>query len=261
MTGMDAAEPVKRRWFCPTPDRLVIGLLVVEFLLWLSNWLGWWHKGYAVLVSIVAVGVVLVVMLLLFVVALILRRRFQFGLRSLLVLAVVVAIPCSWMTLEMRKAREQWDTVQAIKKSAGGYGYDWFFSDPSFRKLPGSIILPNPQAPEPVRLRSCLGDDFFSEVVDVSLSTDALLSHIARLTQLHYLRLNGEEITDAGMIHLAGLTQLHFLWLDYTKITDAGLAHLSRLTQLQELSLRGTKVTDEGVKKLQAALPNCRIIR
>src|SRR5271166_4349850 len=86
VTGMDAAEPVKRRWFHPTPGKLVIGLLVLECLLWLSNWLGWphWHKGYAVLVSVATVGVVMLMMLLWFAVALVFRCRFQCSIRSLL---------------------------------------------------------------------------------------------------------------------------------------------------------------------------------
>ena len=45
------------------------------------------------------------------------------------------------------------------------------------------------------------------------------------------------------------------------QVTDAGLVHLKGLTQLQELYLVDTKVTDEGVKKLQQALPNCKIRR
>ena len=90
------------RWYCLTPDRLILVLLVVEGLLWLSERLGWpvWHKGYAVLTAVAAVGVALVLMLLWFAVALVFRWRFQFSIRSLLVLAVVVAIPCSWMAVE-----------------------------------------------------------------------------------------------------------------------------------------------------------------
>jgi hypothetical protein len=33
------------------------------------------------------------------------------------------------------------------------------------------------------------------------------------------------------------------------------------LTQLQSLYVNNTKVTDEGVKKLQQALPHCKIER
>jgi len=33
------------------------------------------------------------------------------------------------------------------------------------------------------------------------------------------------------------------------------------LTQLRTLDLSDTKVTDQGVKKLQQALPNCKIER
>ena len=42
-------------------------------------------------------------------------------------------------------------------------------------------------------------------------------------------------------------------------MTDAGLEHLQRMKQLIEIYLGGTRVTAAGVKKLQQALPNCRI--
>ncbi len=76
---MDAPE--KRRWYCPTPGWLVLGSLAVTGLIWLSNWLGWpaWHKGYAVLVAVAGVGVVLAAMLLWWLVALVFRWRFQFS--------------------------------------------------------------------------------------------------------------------------------------------------------------------------------------
>ncbi len=47
---------LRRLW--PTPGWLVVGLLVVEWLLWISERLGWpaWHKGYAVLSYVATVA-------------------------------------------------------------------------------------------------------------------------------------------------------------------------------------------------------------
>ena len=111
---MTEATP-KLRWYRLTPDRVVPLLLVVESLLWLSNWLGWpaWHKGYAVLVAVAGVGVVMLAMLLWFVVALVFRLRFQFSVRCLLAVVVAVALPFSWLAVEMKKAKKQ---SQAAKR-------------------------------------------------------------------------------------------------------------------------------------------------
>ena len=51
-----------------------------------------WHKGYAVLTGVAVVGVAMLLMGVWFAVALVFRRRFQFSIRSLLVLVVIVAI-------------------------------------------------------------------------------------------------------------------------------------------------------------------------
>jgi hypothetical protein len=102
-------------------------------------------------------------------------------------------------------------------------------------------------------------------VIKVELSgsgvTDAGLDQLKALTQLRTLTLNGTKVTDAGLKHLKGLTQLRTLTLNGTKVTDAGLGHLGEMTQLQLLHLNRTQVTDEGAKRLQRALPNCRIHR
>ena len=81
--------------------------------------------------TIAAVGAVFVLMLLWFLVALVFRRPFQFSLRSLLLLVVVVAIPCSWLATEMKAAREQHAAVEAIKKLGGLVCYDYEDTGPS----------------------------------------------------------------------------------------------------------------------------------
>ena len=74
------------------------------------------------LVTIAAVGAALLLMLLWFLVALLFRRRFQFSLRSLMLLVVVVAIPCSWLAVARKAAREQQAAVEAIRKYGGTGG-------------------------------------------------------------------------------------------------------------------------------------------
>ena len=90
-------------------------------------------------------------------------------------------------------------------------------------------------------------------------ATDAGLVHLKGLTKLEGLLLAGSKITDAGMAHLKGLTKLEGLDLKGTKVTDAGLAHLKGLRNLGYLVLRNTYVTAAGIKKLQQALPHCKI--
>jgi hypothetical protein len=104
-----------------TPDRVVLLLLVVECLLWVSNWLGWpaWHKGYAVLTCVAVVGMAIVAMGSSFFAALLFRWRFQFSIRSLLVMVVAVAIPCNWLAVEAKEEREAIATVDSYGGRAG----------------------------------------------------------------------------------------------------------------------------------------------
>lgn len=94
---------------------------------------------------------------------------------------------------------------------------------------------------------------------DTRQLTDAGLEHLEGLTSLQVLALANQQITDAGLEHLAGLTSLEWLHLNDTQVTDAGLEHLKGLTSLRDLHLYRTRVTDEGVRKLQQALPDCKI--
>ena len=90
----DMTDPTPTRRFRPTPAWLVLALLVVEGLLWLSERYEWFwfneKKGWTVLIAVAVVGVALLVMLLWFIASLLFRWRFQFSIRSLLVLTVAV---------------------------------------------------------------------------------------------------------------------------------------------------------------------------
>jgi hypothetical protein len=100
------------------------------------------------------------------------------------------------------------------------------------------------------------------QTLDLSstIVTDAILKEIKGLTKLRVLRLRGcGGVTDTGLGHLKGLTKLEFLDISYARVTNAGLKQLVGLKSLRRLELQSEKVTDAGVKKLQQALPKCRI--
>ena len=253
-------DPTPNRRFSPMPSWLILGLLVVEGLLWLSERYRWFwfneKKGWTVLIGVAVVGGAMLVMLLWFIVALVFKWRFQFSIRSLLVLTVAVAIPCGWLGVEMRAAKRQREVVDEITKLRGDVTYDW--------QLYAIGYTLHRQPPGPGWLRNLLGDDFLVVVVVVTINhteaTDATLEHLKCLTQLRRLMLNGTNVTDAGLTHLAGLNQLEWLSLGKTAVSDAGVKHLQCLTQLQILDLDSSHVTDAGVAKLHNALPNCDIL-
>ena len=150
----DMTDPIPtRRSSSPTPAWLIFGLLVVEGLLWLSERYRWFwfneRKGWTVLIGVASVGVVMLVMLGWFIVALVFRRRFQFSIRSLLFLIVVVALSCSWLAVEMRAARRQKVIMAAIVKLGGTAFYDYQFDS-------SGCFIPNAQPPGPASLRVCL---------------------------------------------------------------------------------------------------------
>ena len=259
--GMEMKPRPRLRWLRLTPDRAVPGLLILEGFLLLAGWFGWFtfdrHKGYAMLITIAAVGAALVLMLLWFLVAPVFRRRFQFSLRSLMLLVVVVAIPCSWFATAMKAAREQRAAVEAIEKLGGWVNYDYeydetdpFAPDPP---MPGTAH----QLPGPAWLCRRLGVDLLANVVVATVSDsqfeigEAWLDSIKCLSHLQLLILSGAKVNDAGLEQIKGLTELKYLELRNTKISDAGLQHLKGLIKLQSLHLGDNRVSGPGLEHLK----------
>ncbi len=96
---MNAAKS-KRRWYRLTLNRLVVGLLVAEFLLWIADLLHGLPKGVAVLFGIASLGVVALLILFCTAVSLIFHWHFQVSIRSLFVMVVELAIVCGWLAGE-----------------------------------------------------------------------------------------------------------------------------------------------------------------
>jgi Leucine Rich repeat len=80
--------------------------------------------------------------------------------------------------------------------------------------------------------------------------TDAALRHLAVLSELRRLDLQGTQVTDADLYQLHGLKRLAELNLTDTPVGDAGLRELAGLELLQTLNLTNTRVTGPGLMHL-----------
>ena len=105
------APEAKSRWYRPTPGWLLLVLLAVEVLLPLSERFHWFafneHKGWTVLIAVAVVGVAMMLLIDWFLLSAVFHWTFPVSVRSLLLLALAVAVPCGWLGLEMKEARKQ----------------------------------------------------------------------------------------------------------------------------------------------------------
>lgn len=178
-------------------------------------------------------------------------RRYQYRLRTLLIVMLLASIGMSWFAVKMQRATRQREAVEAIESLGGWVVYD--------------CGRDNSEPRGPAWMRTLLGRDLLGKAEIVCLSDlpvdDEALERLKGLHHLLFLELNNTGITDIGVEHIEALTTMQGLWLGNTQVTDAGLMQLQGLTQLQIVYVKGTRVTNEGVKKLQEALPDCEIIR
>ena len=240
------AAPERPRWYRLTPERVVVALLAVEGLLWLSERFRWFsfnqYKGWTVLVCLATVAAAFVLMFLWFLAALLFRLRFQFSIRSMLLLMVVVATACGWLTAAMNRARKQQVAVEAIEKAGGDVGYDW--------EIGAFHLGSGPEPPGPAWLRRMLGHHFLASVAaaEVHDVTHGMLKPLSVLTQLQNRDVRRPNVGDAGVQQLKDSLQLQvFCLVDYNA-TDGGLERLKGLSQLQSLAFSGIKVSDAGLR-------------
>jgi hypothetical protein len=244
----ETRETPKTPWYILTPGKLVGGLLVVELVLLAIDR----HSGWLCLAGVGAFVLVLFVGLIWLVLALLFHRRFQFGIMTLLMLMVVVAVVGGWFSWKMERAKRQNGSVDRIMYLWGR----WRKNDDWLRLSQRSHLL-----------QDVLGKDFFIDVGDVvalDLShtnlTDDRLHRLQGLPQLQELYLADNQLTDVALEYLGSLPHLQELYLEHTQVTDAGMEHLRGLHELRKVNLHDTHVTPQGVKNLQEALPNCEII-
>jgi len=133
------------------------------------------------------------------------RRRFQYSLRSLLLLTLLVSVGMSWIATAMKRAKRQREVARAIEKLGGRVWWD---------------------------LASRHETGFLSEVIYVDLSgeqvKDEALENLGELPHMARLNLNNSDVTDSQLRHLKKLAQLRWLELEAPRVTDEAVQKLQR---------------------------------
>lgn len=164
------------------------------------------------------------------------RRRYQFSLRTLLLVITVATVAFGgWVHFMRQRAQANRKRVAVIEEAVA-----------ALQELGGEVTSDY----EKLRPRTWLEKQFD----DPGDADDPV--RILKVTQATHFN---TSVSDADLNCLEGLTDLQVLALFGTRVTDAGIEQLKGLTELEILYLEGTRVTDEGVKKLRQTLPNCLI--
>ncbi len=101
-----------------TPDRCVLLLLGVLALLRFCDW--FWcfslydRRGVLMIAALATLGAFCAFFALWFLASVMLRRRFQFGLRTWVLVGLAVAEPLGWLHAELKNAQQRRDAIKAI---------------------------------------------------------------------------------------------------------------------------------------------------
>jgi hypothetical protein len=255
----EASAIPKRRRYAPTATKFLWAVLLMQGLLYFSGHFRWFwfneRKGYTVLIAVAATAVVLVLFVLGAVASRLIGRKSQFGLSTLLLLILVMAIPLGWLGGEIDLARRQRAAVAHIR----GRGDFVSFDDQPFlaRIGPNLFAMAVPQIGPPPYLERVLGQDLFHDVLTVSMDRvyDETLEGLKSLPRLRSLRITDATVTEDALKNLRGLRELRSLTIEFAPYEvpngDAGLTHLKDLTQLEELHVRNIDATDAGLAHLR----------
>ena len=208
-------------------------------------------------------------------------RFFQVSIRTLLIPTTLVAIGLGYWTRIQHRMQEQKLAVARITSLGGSVVYDFEAGKAASQPPSGWPWVKKPTPPGWPWLRKLLGDEYFQDVVGITLDetqvSDADLALISKLRGMKSLSARGPEVsadgkylikkgsqfnftdpspflskfTDEGILRLGPQQNLQDANLAHTSIGDAGVQVLAQSPHLEVLNLAGTQVTARGIQRLE----------
>ena len=204
--------------------------------------------------------------------------RFQLSLRALMLIVLVTGGIMGW---KANRARTQRRAVAAIRAANQ-------FNDVRYDFQRSGAAEP----PAPAWLRRLVGDEYFQEIVHVTLESadPKVMAAVGQLDRLEHLEIHdlgenpGNALAEIGKLKrlqdlslygafglrddmlasLGGLPELFRLYIFDADVGDAGLARIAHLPKLETLEISSRSlvskrlVTDLGVEAVARSMPELR---
>lgn len=111
VSAADASLTRRRRGYVPTPAKFLLAVLVMQGVLFLSSHYRWFwvneQRSFAALVAVIASTAVVLLLVSFVLVSRFFKSKAQFGLSTLFLMVLVVAMPFGWWAREVELARRQ----------------------------------------------------------------------------------------------------------------------------------------------------------
>lgn len=170
------------------------------------------------------------------------RRWFQFSLRALVVLMLLVSLVLGYWGYARRRSQRQWEAVRVLQSESG-----------QFRSKDDNIVA----SPTTPGWQKWLGVDCPQELKAFEMNRDFQLSfaELEEMPQLEAIYLRRTPTSDEDLVAVAKLPRLRFLSVDSELITDVGVSHIATNTGVRRLSINGRRLTARALCEI-ARLPH-----
>ncbi len=177
-------------------------------------------------------------------------RWYQYSLRTLFVLTLIVSLLMSWHATKMKRATAQKNAVEAILAAGGTVEYDYQFDEQG-------ISIKGATGRRPAWLRDLLGPDYFDTVAHVTVKSAEGMAGVNGLARLRSLSIYGREDDEDPMSLLRELEGLEELNVS-ARVSAEGFEHIGRLKHLRRLTLELPESASEPMPESRlAALRSC----
>jgi hypothetical protein len=156
------------------------------------------------------------------------KRRWQFSLRTLLIVVVLASLVMGCVVAFMEEARRQRSLAKAMS-DAGVTVTD----EGDVLVVPSVIRSPTP---------GC-----WANIAEVFVETDEGMKYLKEFPNARTVGIHG-QVTDAGMVHIKDVPRLEELTLGQSNVSNTGLWHVGQLTGLRKLYLRSDTISDDGLQ-------------